>query len=198
MAEARRARLRTRLGAVVVLVLVALGCAVLVGALRQGGQTSEVVAPVPTAAESAAPAGGVVYVHVLGAVERSGLYELAAGSRVVDAVAAAGGFRDDADQAQLNLARPVSDGEQLKVFVVGEAPAEPPPGEGGVSSDGLIDLNAADAAALDTLPRIGPALAKRIIAWRDENGPFVSVDDLGQVSGIGEKTLEQLRDLVRV
>ena len=93
----------------------------------------------------------------------------------------------------MNLARPVSDGEQLHVPATGEdadaADAAPP-------GDGRVNLNTADAAALDTLPRIGPAMAARIIEWRDANGRFTSVEDLLSVPGIGDKMLETLRDLV--
>ncbi|MET0782721.1 MAG: helix-hairpin-helix domain-containing protein, partial [Leifsonia flava] len=125
--------------------------------------------------------------------------------RVMDAVAAAGGFAATADPGGVNLARELSDGEQLVVPAVGEVP--PPsavaPGAsggaaGGAASGGPIDLNRATVADLDTLPRIGPALAQRIIDWRDANGGFSSVDELREVSGIGDKTFESLQDLVTV
>jgi competence protein ComEA len=184
--EARRARLRVRLGAAAVLVLVALGGVVLAAVLTDPGSSIEVA---PTAV-APVTSGAVLYIHVLGAVERAGLYEVREGDRVIDAIAAAGGFRDDADQGQLNLARRLVDGEQLVVPVQGATPAAPG------SADGRINLNTADASSLDTLPRVGPAMAARIIAYRDTNGPFSSVDDLLGVPGIGEKTLEGLRDLV--
>ncbi len=146
-----------------------------------------------------APASAL-YVHVAGAVAFPGLYRLPAAARVVDAVAAAGGFGPDADPAGVNLARTVSDGEQLVVPRIGEAPPASGDAPAGAAppADGVIDLNAADAAALDTLPRIGPALAERILQWREENGRFTSVDDLLAVPGIGEKLLAGLRDRVRV
>lgn len=175
-----------------VLVLVGLGCAVLVSVVGDHGATSEVARP--SAGASATPfAGGAVFVHILGAVERPGLYELREGDRAIDAVAAAGGFTDVADQAQLNLARFVTDGEQIVVPVIGEVPAGST-----VAADGRVNLNTADAAALDTLPRVGPAMAERIIAWREENGRFTAVEDLLGVSGIGDKTFEALKDLVTV
>ena len=118
---------------------------------------------------------------------------LADGARAVDAVAAAGGFAEDADRAGVNLARLLVDAEQLVIPVLGAAED----GASGTSS-GLIDLNTADAALLSTLPRIGPALAERIVAWRQANGGFRSVDDLLAVSGIGSRTLEGLRALVTV
>ena len=183
----------------VVIVIAALAITVGIGILRGAmAPVSEVsVPPVPTAAATS-PEG--LYVHVSGAVGAPGLYLLPAGSRVVDAIAAAGGFADDADRDGVNLARPVADGEQLPVPRIGEVPAASGTAAGGgaTASDGRVDLNAADAALLETLPRIGPALAERIIAWRDDNGPFTSVEDLLAVPGIGDKMLESLRDLVRV
>lgn len=187
----RATRLRTRAGAVVVLVLAALGCAVLVSALTAQGGSAEVARTEPTGAPVAS---AVLFVHVLGAVERPGLYELRAGARVVDAVAAAGGFLDTADQTQLNLARLLADGEQLAVPAAGEAPAA----QAGTASDGRVNLNTADAAALETLPGVGPALAARIIDWRETNGRFTAPEDLLSVSGIGDKTFAAMRDLVTV
>lgn len=140
-------------------------------------------------------AGGDLYVHVLGQVERPGLYVLDSDARVVDAVAAAGGTLDDADLQAVNLARQLSDGEQLVVPAVGAAGAD---GGSSAVGDELIDLNNADQAELETLPRIGPSIAQRIIEWRESNGRFGSVDDLLAVSGIGEKLLAGIRDRVRV
>lgn len=148
-----------------------------------------------SATDAAAPAD--LYVYVTGAVQTPGLYVLASGARVVDALAAAGGFAEGAEESAVNLARPLSDGEQLAVPQTGEGAT----GEAtspAVAGDGRINLNDADAATLDTLPRIGPAMAERIIAWREENGRFTSVEDLLAVPGIGEKMLASLRDLVRV
>ncbi|WP_270352662.1 ComEA family DNA-binding protein [Microbacterium testaceum] len=136
--------------------------------------------------------------HVAGAVRRAGLYRLEVGDRVADAIALAGGFADDAARDGVNLARPVADGEQIVVPVVGSAPSGAPVAGAAAPADGLIDLNTATREQLDTLPRVGPAMADRIIAWRDENGRFTSVDDLLSVPGIGDKMLAGLRDLVRV
>jgi competence protein ComEA len=145
----------------------------------------------------------VLLVHVLGAVAVPGLVELHPGSRVVDAIAAAGGLTADANAAGVNLARPVSDGEQLTVPREGEAivPQERSGGasEGGGSAgttDSLVSLNRASVAELQTLPRIGPALAQRIIDWREANGPFVVAADLMKVGGIGQKLFDGLKDLV--
>lgn len=194
-----RHRLRLSIGAAVVLALVVLSAAVGLGIMR--GQAAPVESVPLTDAGSGNGSGaepsGDLYVHVLGAVEKPGLYVLDLDARLVDALAAAGGTTPDADLTAVNLARVLEDGEQVVVPAAGAgggAPggAAPPPG------DDRIDLNAADQAALETLPRIGPALAERIIAWREENGRFTSVDDLLAVPGIGEKLLAGLRDGVRV
>lgn len=189
--EARRARWRLRAGAVVLLVLVALGCAVLVAALGDRGPATVLdrSEPQPAADFTAA----TIVVHVLGAVAYPGVYELPANARAIDAIAAAGGFAEQADRGQLNLARFVADGEQLRVPLIGETPPDAPGTTGG-----KVNLNTADAAALETLPRVGPALAARIIAWREANGSFTAIEDLMAVTGIGEKTFAGLRDLVTV
>lgn len=194
--EARpRARLKLGLGAAVVLGLVVLSGAVGLGILRGQASPSQVVDVSDAGAATVAPAE--VYVHVLGQVTHPGLYVLEQGTRVADALAAAGGTLDDADVQAVNLARLLTDGEQIVVPQIGavSAPGTTAPGSGG---DGVIDLNSADQAALETLPRIGPALAERIIQWREDNGRFASVDDLLAVPGIGEKLLAGLRDKVRV
>ncbi len=184
------------------LALLGVGAAVVGAVVTPGGQTVTVEAPatVDGATPGPAPVVEVVVLHVFGAVSQPGIVELPLGARVVDAIAAAGGPSDDADLAGVNLARVVVDGEQLRVPRVGEVPVTAPmaPGGAGVAGDGRVNLNTADAAALETLPGVGPAIAARIIAWRDENGPFRSVDELTAVSGIGEKTLAGLRDQATV
>ena len=139
----------------------------------------------------------MILVHILGEVEHGGLFEFQAGDRAVDAIAAAGGFTRHADRASVNLARELVDGEQIVVARRGHAVAPASPG-GGAAPGAPVNLNSADAAALETLPGIGEALAARILAWREANGSFTTVDDLGNVTGIGEKTLEGLRELVTV
>ncbi len=186
-----------RLGAVVVLVLVALGCAVLVAALGDHGSVSSLARQEPAASDAPldpTPVGAGIFVHILGAVERPGLYALREGDRAIDAVAAAGGFTDAADRGQLNLARFVVDGEQIYVPAIGETPATAP----GLSAQGKVNINTADAATLETLPRVGPAMAARIIDWRNANGRFASTEDLLSVTGIGQKTFDGLKDLVTV
>ena len=175
-------------------VLLALSVTVAVGILRGASAPVESVT-IDAGVKQDAEVAASVFVHVSGAVAAPGLYVLHDGARVVDAVAAAGGFAAGADETAVNLARPISDGEQLHVPVLGAVGDPAAPAETG---DGRVNLNTADAAALDTLPRIGPAMAARIIEWRDANGRFTSVEDLLSVPGIGDKMLEALRDLVTV
>ncbi|GAA3626153.1 hypothetical protein GCM10022200_05630 [Microbacterium awajiense] len=181
-------RRRLGVGAAIVLGLAAAAVTIGIGVVRTAVAP---VATVPVVDESAAASSAHAWVHVTGAVRVPGVYAVDPSARVVDAVAAAGGFTEEADREAVNLARPVADGELLHVPVVGEATATG-------ASDGRVNVNTADIGALDTLPRIGPALAARIVAWRDEHGRFTSVDDLLAVPGIGEAILEGLRELVTV
>ena len=153
-------------------------------------------------------AAGDVVVDVGGAVAHPGLYRLPAGSRVGDAIVAAGGYAGSVDAGladrQLNLAAIVKDGDKVRVPMRGEAPAGIPPGSSapgggaaGGSSGGPIDLNHATAEQLDTLPGVGPATAAKIIAAREQQ-PFSSVDDLGARKVLGAAALEKLRPLVTV
>jgi competence protein ComEA len=143
---------------------------------------------------------GTVLVDVVGKVRRPGVIQLPAGSRVADAVAAAGGAAPGADLAAINLARVVADGEQIIV----PAPGGPVAGTNGTGAAPaatkapIVDLNTADLAALDALPGIGPVLAQRILDWRGEHVRFTDVTELGEVAGIGDKVLAKLRDLVKV
>ncbi|WP_374010646.1 ComEA family DNA-binding protein [Leifsonia sp. LS-T14] len=203
-----------------VLLILAAVVAVLVSATAQQGNTvplsTRAAASGPptgslasaTGGASSGPPGGQLLVHVAGAVRKAGLVSLVAGARVVDAVAAAGGLADDADPGGVNLARPVADGEQLVVPRVGEAPAAGTATAGGAAGGGagangggagpLVNLNTATAAELETLPRIGPALAQRIVDWRSANGRFVQATDLLKVTGIGQKLFDGLKDRVVV
>ncbi|MFC8732697.1 helix-hairpin-helix domain-containing protein [Luteimicrobium sp. NPDC057192] len=170
-------------------------------------------APAGTGATGEGAGAEKILVHVVGAVRRPGLVHLAAGARLEDAVEAAGGPTSSAQLDAVNLAGVVTDGEQVRVPRRGETPASPvgaapgtgaaaDPGSTGATSPGAtgapVDLNTADAAALDALPGVGPVLAQRIIDRRTQSGPFTSVDQLDEVSGIGPTMLARLRDLVRV
>ena len=157
-----------------------------------------------SAAEDRADRAAPLLVHVAGAVRRPGLVELGAGTRVADALAEVGGVTRRGDPASVNLARLVVDGEQIIVLRRGEHTAAVSgsagpavAGQAGPSS-GPVDLNTATLDELDQLPGIGPVLAQRIIDWRTAHGRFSSVDELGEVSGIGEATLADLRPAVRV
>ena len=178
--------------------------------------------PVPTAGGSAAPGtvsisapagatadgpastaepGSTVLVHVVGQVRHPGVVRLHAGARLGDALRKAGGATRRADLAAVNLARAVVDGEQVFVPAPGETPpaAAAPPGPAAPGSrGGVVDLNTADEAQLDALPGVGPVIAGRIVAWRQEHGRFSSVDELTEVSGIGDATFAELQPLVTV
>lgn len=148
--------------------------------------------------DGTAPAGGSAQaegaepfvVHVSGAVARPGLVTVPEGARVADAVEHAGGVVSGADVAAVNLARLARDGEQIHIPLEGEVPAS-----GAVS--GPVSLNSADAAGLETLPGVGPVLAERIIADREANGPYASVEDLARVSGVGDAMVASLEDLAQ-
>ncbi|MDH4159221.1 MAG: helix-hairpin-helix domain-containing protein [Actinomycetota bacterium] len=137
-----------------------------------------------------------VVVDVAGAVRRPGVIELPAGARVIDALDAAGGALPRADTTPLNLARVLLDGEQVLVLVRGRSAAVPGAGSAGTST--TVNLNTATVEQLDTLPGIGPVLAQRILDWRTANGGFASVDQLLEVSGIGDATFADLEPLVQV
>jgi len=162
----------------------------------------------------------MIMVHVVGQVARPGVVRLALGARVADAVTLAGGASPGADLQHVNLARALLDGEQVYVPRPGETvPPAPGPAAGastgagtgaagagtraagqpgGGSSGVVVNLNTADASALDGLPGLGPVLAQRIIDWRTEHGRFTSIEELAEVSGIGEKLLSQIRARVTV
>lgn len=164
----------------------------------QSGSTSASASASPgPAATTDGPA--VVVVDVAGAVRHPGVFELPTGSRVVDAVDAAGGTLRRADTTPLNLARVLADGEQVLVPERGAAPgALAPTVPGATTAPAQVDLNNATLEQLDALPGIGPVLAQRILDWRTANGGFTSVDQLQDVSGIGDATYADLAPLVRV
>jgi competence protein ComEA len=155
--------------------------------------------PSPAGTPTPAPAGPLV-VSVAGKVARPGLVEVPAGARVADAVSAAGGPLPGVELSGVNLARKVSDGEQIAVGVPPAPDAGGAPGAGGSpdAPGGPLDLNLATAEQLDALPGVGPVTAERILEWRSRNGRFTSVEQLREVEGIGERRFSQLRELVRI
>jgi competence protein ComEA len=173
-----------------VLAAAALALLVVVGRTLAGaGAAAEQPAqPLVAASPAVAP---VLVVHVAGAVRRPGLYRLAEGKRVADAVARAGGATAPADTAAINLAAPLADGMQVLV------PRRAPGGASGATAGtARVSLSSATAADLDGLPGIGPVTAQKILDYRAEHGGFRSVDDLDAIPGIGPARIEQLRDVV--
>jgi competence protein ComEA len=164
--------------------------------------------PVPT--PSPIPTPAPVRVYVTGAVANSDVYFLPSGSIIKDAIAAAGGFTPDADRERINQALELQDQQQIHVPRLGEVNA-PPPVQGGLvkqsqasrsaapaATGGPINLNTATLAELDSLPGIGPAIAQRIIEYRETAGGFKSIDQITEVSGVGDATLAKIKDLVTV
>jgi competence protein ComEA len=153
----------------------------------------------PTSTPTGAPSG-VVVVDVAGKVRHPGIATLPAGSRVVDALKAAGGIRRGVERASINQARVLIDGEQIVVggpAVTGAAAAVTgAPGASGASGSSLVNLNSADQSALEDLPGVGPVTAQAIMAWREENGGFHAVDELLEISGIGDATLAKIAPYV--
>jgi competence protein ComEA len=209
----REARMGLESGhAVVILLVVLLGLAVAALLLGIGRPRVEPVgsAVAATVVATGTPASGVgrsepepedgapaeLVVHVAGKVRTPGVVRLPPGSRVLDAVDAAGGATQGADLTGLNLARPLTDGEQVLVGVPAPTGAAVPETPG--AAPGPINLNTATSDQLEELPGIGPALAGRILAWRDEHGRFTSVEELQEVSGIGPAILAELADLITV
>ena len=157
-----------------------------------------------------APTKEPIAVHVVGAVPRPGLYEFAEGARVQDAIDAAGGLLASASVDSINLAALLEDGQQLNIpYKAGEEPSTSNPNDDtslvlpGVteetqsnSSQELININTASVEELDSLPGIGPTIAQRIIDYRDENGPFQTIEDILNVSGVGPSTFDQIKDLI--
>jgi competence protein ComEA len=153
----------------------------------------------PAARGGVSAAGPGVVVHVVGAVRRPGLYRLAAGSRVADALEEAGGAAPAADLALVNLAAPLADGQQVVVparTAAGDASTGTGTEDGGAAAAGPVHLNTASIAELDELPGVGPVTAQKIVDYREKHGAFSSVEDLDAIPGIGAAKIEQLRDLV--
>jgi len=193
-ADSSASRRRILPGVVIVVALAGLTLTIVISAI--GSLTSSTTIPQELDAPSQSDSeistiGSPVYVHVVGAVVNPGLYELEEGARVVDAVMAAGGFNGEPSECSLNLARPVADGEQLVVNSSEQGCTET-----SGFTEGKVSLNNASETDLDTLPGIGPTLAARIINWRESSGPFTSVEQLNEVSGIGDKLFAGVKDLL--
>jgi competence protein ComEA len=155
--------------------------------------------PAPASSASTSPAV-ILLVDVAGWVRHPGVYEFDEGARVIDAIDAAGGARSGALLTSLNLAAPLTDGSQILVPKEGDQGTAPVAGTtGGAAVPGaLINVNSATATELEALPGVGEVIAQAIVDYRTENGPFTSVDQLLDVSGIGDATLEDIRELVTV
>ena len=176
-------RQRALVLAAVALALLAIAGRTLAGAGTATSQPSEALVP------ERATAVPKLVVHVAGAVRRPGLYRLAEGTRVADAVARAGGATAPADTAAINLAAPLADG--MQVLVPSRAP-----GNGGKATAARPSLSSASFEDLDALPGVGPVTAQKIVDYRAAHGGFRSVEDLDAIPGIGPARVEHLRDLV--
>lgn len=159
------------------------------------GSALPTISAAPVLAASPSPAAEVV-VEVVGKVRRPGVVTLSRGSRVQDALAAAGGARPGVDTSDQNLARVLVDGEQIRIGLEPAPAAVPVPGTSGPGA--LIDLNTASLEALQEIPGVGPVIATRIVTYREQNGGFQSVEQLMDVSGIGEATFAQMQPMVTV
>jgi competence protein ComEA len=171
----------------------------LLGRFVLGAGTTTTAAPLPLPPAAGAGVTGLpssrVVVDVVGAVRRPGLYRLARGSRIADALTRAGGATAKADLAQVNLAAPLADGEQIVVPRRGTGVAGA--GSGSAAAPAApVQLSTATLEQLDSLPGVGPVTAQKILDYRQKHGAFQSVDELDAVPGIGPKRLEQLHELV--
>lgn len=178
-----------------VLASIAATIALITGAVwptAQANPDSFRLKPTPSAGSELQIVTQKIFVHVTGEVQHPGVYMLPLGSRLFEAVALAGGFRKKADQSSVNLARILSDGEQLAVSSTGQNRTT----DAGSSASSGVNLNRATAEQLESLPGVGPKLAGRIIDWRTANGGFAHVADLLEVGGIGDKLYASIKPMV--
>jgi len=156
--------------------------------------------PLPTATPLPTSTPAPIRVYITGAVSQPAVYSLPPGSIVQDALQAAGGPTGDADLERINLAQELRDQQQVYIPRRGETASRSLISGGNSDSNstgsGLVNINTASAAELETLPRVGPSTAQRIIAYRQEHGPFATIEEIQNVSGIGPATFEQLKDLI--
>ena len=160
--------------------------------------------PRATGYASSNPTAGKVVVYITGEVVNPGVYDVDPGSRVNDVLGLAGGGTADADLTKINLAAPVSDGMQITVPKIGDDTPDQPPittmqsQDSGQAAGGLVNINTADAAQLETLPGIGPATAQAIIEYRASHGAFKNISDIKNVPGIGDSKFDKIKDLITV
>lgn len=162
--------------------------------IYQYSRSTEQITTLETSEEEKVLATKPIIVHVSGAVNKPGVYKLEAGKRVIDAIEMAGGANSEGDLDKLNLAAPLEDGQKISLPFFQENISKQ--GSGNQGAGNLLNLNSADEKALESLPGIGPALAKRIVDYRNQQGPFNRIEDLRKVSGIGEKKFAGLKDLI--
>jgi competence protein ComEA len=170
--------------------------AVLVGAGLGTTRVEDPIETTPSTVEPASSVSAVFPVYVSGWVTTPGVVEMTEGAIVADAVTAAGGALDGALLDAINLARPLAEGDHVQIPGPGDSIATAT--DGGEGDDGLIAINQADASSLEDLPGVGPVLAERIVAHREANGSFETVEDLLEVPGIGEAKLAAMRDSISV
>jgi len=188
----------------VVVVIVALAVGVVFATMTYLHSRADEVPLAPEISLSAMPtpepSPAIVKVHVLGAVFQPGVVTLPEGSRVEDAIAAAGGLTGDADPALLNLAAVVADGSQIVIGTISSPAGDVNDASGGTSggADAKVNINTASETELETLPGVGPVTAQKILTYRSQNGRFSTVDQLQEVDGIGPKTMAQLEPYVCV
>jgi competence protein ComEA len=193
MPELPFSRRRALVGAALLLAALVLGGRLL---LHAGAAAPAAPPPLPPVAATSTGPPPEVVVDVVGAVRRPGLYHLAQGARIADAVERAGGATSRADLALVNLAAPLADGEQVVVPRRGSGGSSPGSAAPAGAAGGPVHLSSATLEQLDALPGVGPVTAQKILDYRAKHGAFGSVDELDAIPGIGPARLDQLRDLV--